>query len=439
MLICIPGVAGRSLGAVRAVTFPERPGRSVIFVGGTKSAAAPGRRVRIAGPGAALAVGVLIVALMTGSAVLNTAAHQLRLADLGQAALWLSFGLVGVVVAWHQPRNPMGWVLLGITFFFGLDASSTGYVILDYRLHGGRLPLGWLAVLFAASWAPAIVLAGLSLLLFPDGRIPAGRWKPLLWAYLGVGAVWLGSAFAIALGAVLRHHVVTDATGGLASLDDPTGSTAWFGAVQDVFFPVVAVCWLTWLAGKVVTYRHSAGERRLQLKWLLSGASVFIAAGIVLVTLNNTTGWLEVVTVVAAIGTLALPVSIGFGILKFRLYDIDRIISRTLAYAVVTGLLVGMYAGLVLLATEVLQIHDSVAVAVATLAAAVLFSPIRRRVQQVVDRRFNRARYDADQTVAAFAARLQDHVELGQVRADLIDVVNGALEPTHSSLWTGRG
>jgi hypothetical protein len=411
----------------------------VLFVGGTKSAVAPGRHVRIARPGAALAVGVVIVALMTGSAVLNSAAHQLKLASLGQAALWLSFGLVGVVVAWHQPRNPMGWVLLGITLFFGLDASSAGYVILDYRLHGGRLPLGWLAVLFVPSWAPAIVLAGLSLLLFPDGRIPAGRWKPLLWAYLTVGAVWLGSAFAIALGAVLSHHVVTDSTGGLASLDNPAGSTAWFNAVQDVFFPVVAVCWLTWLAGKVMSYRHSAGERRLQLKWLLSGASVFIAAGIVLVTLNNTTGWLEVVTVLAAIGTLALPVSIGFGILKFRLYDIDRIISRTLAYAIVTGLLVGVYAGLVLLATEVLQIHDSVAVAVATLAAAALFSPIRRRVQQIVDRRFNRARYDADQTVAAFAARLQDHVELGQVRADLIDVVNGALEPTHSSLWTGHG
>jgi hypothetical protein len=408
-------------------------------VGGTQSAAAPGRHARIARPGTALAVGIVIVALMAGSAVLNAAAHQLRLASVGEAALWLSFGLVGVVVAWHQPRNPMGWVLLGITLFFGLDASSTGYVILDYRLHGGRLPLGWLAVLFVPSWAPAIVLAGLCLLLFPDGHIPAGRWRPILWAYLAVAAVWLVSAFVIALGAVLSHHVITDSTGGLARLDDPSGSTAWFNAVQDAFFPVVALCWLAWLAGKAVTYRHSAGERRLQLKWLLSGASVFIAAGITLVTMNNTTGWLEVVTILAATGTLALPVSIGFGILKFRLYDIDRIISRTLAYAILTGLLVGVYAGLVLLATEVLQIHDSVAVAVATLAAAALFSPIRRRVQRVVDRRFNRARYDAEQTVAAFAARLQDHVELGQVRGDLIDVVNGALEPTHSSLWTGSG
>jgi hypothetical protein len=129
-------------------------------------------------------------------------------------------------------------------------------------------------------------------------------------------------------------------------------------------------------------------------------------------------------------------VSIGFGILKFRLYDIDRIISRTVGYTVVTGLLVGVYAGLVLLATEVLRFQGPVAVAVSTLAAAALFNPLRHRVQHAVDRRFNRARYDADRTVTAFAARLQDHVELGAVRADLLDVVNAALEPAHLSVWT---
>jgi hypothetical protein len=122
-------------------------------------------------------------------------------------------------------------------------------------------------------------------------------------------------------------------------------------------------------------------------------------------------------------------------ILKYRLYDIDRIISRTLAYAIVTGLLVGLYAGLVLLATEVLRVHTPVAVAAATLAAAALFSPVRRRVQRLVDRRFNRARYDADRTVAAFAARLQDAVDLDSVRADLAGVVQAALEPAHLAVW----
>jgi hypothetical protein len=143
-----------------------------------------------------------------------------------------------------------------------------------------------------------------------------------------------------------------------------------------------------------------------------------------------------VVGVLAYVGIVALPVSIGFGILKFRRYDIDRIVSRTVAYAIVTGLLIGMYAGLVLLATQVLRIHGSVAVAGATLAAAALFNPVRRRVQRAVDRRFNRARYDADQTVAAFAARLQDAVDLGTVHADLLSTVDQALQPAHVTVWT---
>jgi hypothetical protein len=134
-------------------------------------------------------------------------------------------------------------------------------------------------------------------------------------------------------------------------------------------------------------------------------------------------------------GIAALPVSMGIAILKYRLYDIDRIISRTLAYAVVTGLLVGAYAGLVLLATRVLAFSSTIAVAASTLAAAALFNPLRRRVQRVVDRRFNRARYDADQTVAAFAARLKDAIELDSVRDDLAAVVHKALEPAHISMW----
>ena len=138
------------------------------------------------------------------------------------------------------------------------------------------------------------------------------------------------------------------------------------------------------------------------------------------------------------LGFAALPLSIGMGILKYRLYDIDRIISRTVAYAIVTGLLVGVYAGLVLLATQVLRFHGTVAVAASTLAAAALFSPVRSRVQRAVDRRFNRTRYDAGQTVAAFAARLKDTVDLDSVRDDLAGVVHRALEPAHVSVWISQ-
>jgi hypothetical protein len=143
---------------------------------------------------------------------------------------------------------------------------------------------------------------------------------------------------------------------------------------------------------------------------------------------GNPIGWLMV----------ALPAGIGVGILKFRLYDIDRIISRTLAYTIVTGLLAGVYAGLVLLATRIPWVHTPAAVAVATLAAAALFNPLRRRVQLAVDRRFNRARYDADQAVAAFADRLKEAVDLDSVRDDLAGVVQHALEPAHISVWVSR-
>jgi hypothetical protein len=135
------------------------------------------------------------------------------------------------------------------------------------------------------------------------------------------------------------------------------------------------------------------------------------------------------------IGVAALPTGMGVAILKYRLYEIDRIISRTVSYAIVTGLLAGLYAGLVLLATQVFRVHTPAAVAASTLAAAALFNPVRRRVQRMVDRRFNRARYDADKTVAAFASRLKDAVDLDSVRADLASVVTKALEPAHVSVW----
>jgi hypothetical protein len=138
---------------------------------------------------------------------------------------------------------------------------------------------------------------------------------------------------------------------------------------------------------------------------------------------------------VLILGFAALPLGIGIGILKYRLYEIDRIISRTLAYAIVTGVLIGVYAGLVLLATRVLAFQAPVAVAVSTLAAVALFTPVRRRVQRIVDRRFNRARYDADRTVAAFSARLQGAVDLDNVRGDLLAVVSQSLEPAHVSVW----
>jgi hypothetical protein len=180
----------------------------------------------------------------------------------------------------------------------------------------------------------------------------------------------------------------------------------------------------------VARFVKSSGEERLQLKWCAAAALVLVVVVVASIWVNT-----AIVNVLQSLAFLCLWTAIAIAVLKYRLYDIDRIISRTLAYAIVTGLLVGLYAGLVLLATRVLSFHTPVAVAAATLAAAAVFSPLRRRVQQVVDRRFNRARYDADRTIAAFAAQLRDAVDLDAVRDNLATVVDQALEPAHVSVW----
>jgi hypothetical protein len=413
------------------------------MTGGAVSGQAPAtqvaaRRLRLASPMTALVLGGLMLALVALSGVLAEVARQPLLSGGNVIALYLAFSVVGVVVAWHQPGHPIGWALLGVGLFFTLSAAAGIYTVFDYRARQGTLPLGWLAVLLQPSWAPAVALAGLSLLLFPDGRFPSRRWRPVLWAYVVTGGLWVAGAYAISVGAIIAGHVHVAANGDLAALDNPTGTAAPWGVLGTVFFALIAVLWLAWLAGQVAGYRRQAAERRMQLKWLLSGAAVFIVGTVISVWLNNATGIWRVVDDITAAALFALPVSIGFGILKFKLYDIDRIISRTLAYAIVTGLLIGVYAGLVLLATQVLSFRTPVAVAASTLAAAALFNPLRRRVQHLVDRRFNRARYDTGQTIAAFAARLQDTVDLDSVRDDLATVVDRALEPTHVSVWISQ-
>jgi hypothetical protein len=250
--------------------------------------------------------------------------------------------------------------------------------------------------------------------------------------------LWVGGAFAITTTAVIGRHIQVNPSGDLSVIDDPTGVAASWGVAQGLFFAVLAVSLLAAVIQMAVSYRRSAGVRRQQLKWLASGAAVCLAGGVFTIATSGNSGALGIAGEAGVAALAALPVSMGVAILRFRLYEIDRIISRTLAYAIVTGLLVGMYAGLVLLATQVFRVTSPVAVAAATLAAAALFSPLRQRVQRVVDRRFNRARYDADKTVAAFAARLQDAVDLDSVRDDLAGVVHHALEPAHISVWINQ-
>jgi hypothetical protein len=350
------------------------------------------------------------------------------------------FGALGFVVAWRRPGNPLGWLLLGAVGFLVLSGVAGAYAVAVYRQHHPGLPLGWVAVLLQPGWAPAIALFGLTVLLFPDGRLPGPRWRWVIGAYLAVAALWIAGTVIISVWAIAGHHVQVDSGGNLLAIDHPTGWAAWWGTVQGLFFPLLGACWLASLAGQVLSYRRSSGERREQLKWLIGGSAIAITGGLLGVPFSNSPDrTLQIVGTIGIVAVLALPVSMGVAILKYRLYDIDRILSRTVAYAIITGLLIGVYAGLVLLATQVLGFASTWAVAASTLAAAALFTPLRRRVQRAVDRRFNRARYDADRTVTAFAARLQDAVDLDTVGADLQATVSASLQPAHVSVWLGEG
>jgi len=391
-------------------------------------------RPRLASPSAwavalaGLAVSALVVIPLT------LLSHQL-FNGLLALVLGVPCAGTGMVVARRQPRNAIGWLFLATAACLFLSTDGGGYAFLTYRL-GHHLPLGPLGLVLGQLWGPGLVLLFVVILLFPDSRLPSRFWRATLWVFGAVYAVQeVATAVAIAA-AIAAHPIRVDANGGLSAVDTPTG---WYNLVQGLAIVVLIALTLCFVGRQALSWRRASSERRQQLKWLASGAAVTLVCGTVSGALSSS--GITLVSVVANyawFGWAALPVSIGVAILRYRLYDIDRIISRTLAYAIVTGLLVGGYAGLVLLATRVLSVHTPVAVAASTLAAAALFSPLRRRVQRAVDHRFNRARYDADKTVAAFAARLQDSVDLDAVQAGLAGAVHQALEPVHVSVWMSQ-
>jgi hypothetical protein len=375
-----------------------------------------------------------LILLLTAIVVTQTAvSRQVSSISLNQGiglvlTLWV-IAAVGLVVAWHQPGNPIGWLLLAVPACLLLTLASDGYVQ-NYRPGRHALPaLGPASLIFAQLFFFPFIAFPLITWLFPDGERPRGRWGWAFWTYLALALAGTLGPVGITIAAIAGHHIHILPDGQLAQVQNPPPSVAWlFG----VFLLALVAGGLSALARQAASWRRSSGERRQQLKWLMSGAAVCGISAIA--TFGSNSLW-----EILMFGIAALPVSIGVGILKYRLYDIDRIISRTLAYALVTGLLLGLYAGLVLLATQVLRFSSPVAVAGSTLAAAALFNPLRRRVQRMVDRRFNRARYDADAAVAAFAGRLASAVALDEVRADLLAVVGTALEPAHAAVWVKDG
>ena len=393
------------------------------------------RRRRVASPAAwVILLGGLAALSFAAAIPLTLLAHQ-EFNGLVALVIGVPCAGVGVLVARRQRGNPIGWLFLVIAVCLFLSTDGSDYAFLSYRL-GHHLPLGPVGLALGQLWGPSLFLLIVVVLLFPDGRLPSAFWRWALRVYCAVYAGLLAALAVATAGALVAHPIRVDSNGGLSAVNTPVG---WYKAVQPLAMAVLVVLSLCFIGRQVLSWRRSSSDRRQQLKWLASGAVFTLGCG-VLATLLSSSGitLLNLVGGLAWFGWAALPVSIGVAILRYRLYDIDRIISRTLAYAIVTGLLVGVYAGLVLLATRVLPFHTPVAVAASTLAAAALFSPLRRQVQRAVDRRFNRARYNADKTVAAFAARLQDAVDLDAVQDDLAGVVHRALEPAHVSVWISQ-
>ena len=385
-------------------------------------------------PGAAVAFGALTLGAGLATVPLGRLARQ---PEPHGPLSWLFLVLfltpgvmVGTLLAARRPRNPIGWMLLA---FYLLAQNPAGdYAIIDYRLHYGHLPLGSVAVVVLASWPVWLVLIAALLWVFPDGRLPRGRRRRVAVVLAAAGALLAVTATAGGAAAVAGHTVRVNASGNL--VNNATGAA---GLAQGAVALGVLASLLVWLAVQVPIYRRSAGERRQQFKWLYTGATIFVVSVISAVQVSGGSSGLDqaVNNGIVPVGFAVLPVCVGVAVLKYRLYEIDRIISRVISYAIITVVLAGVFAGLVLLASVVLPLKGPVAVAAATLVAAALFNPLRRRVQHAVDRRFNRARYNADLTVAVFESRLKDAADLDSVREDLAAVVQKALEPAHISVW----
>jgi MFS family permease len=391
------------------------------------TAAGRAARQRPPWPPTAVAMAVLVVVLLVAGLYLGTktspASAGSALGGFALGLMFLTMAAVGLVVARFQRRNPIGYLLLGAALCFLITLTAGGYATLVYPQHH-HLPLGATALVLGQAGLLAIVMLPLIVLLFPDGRPPSRRWRLLLGAAIAL-AGYAVVANEVAIIAGLIGHDLRVSSDGTAVVNGWVPRTATLAGFTAVLTLIAAA-----IVRQVLAWRHAGTDRRQQIKWLISGVCVFLVIGVPSLGVSS-----DIWEAGIAIGFSALPLAIGVGILRYRLYDIDRIVSRTVSYGLVTALLAGAYAGLVLLATRELRFSSEVAVAVSTLAAAAAFNPVRRRVQHLVDRRFNRARYDADLIVAAFAARLQDGVDIEAARADLAGTAQRALEPEHLSVW----
>jgi MFS family permease len=362
---------------------------------------------------------------------LAVARGHLLEADSTFLLAFAAFMAVGAVIVAHRPGNAVGWIFSAIGLL-----TATGMLAGEYAARAdlgrpGALPGGILAAWYSSwFWFPTLALVLVfTLLLFPTGRLLSARWRPVA---VAAAAATVGITMLSALTPTLEDENYTVRNPiGLAWVQDPEQT-----AVGAVLFALLLGCMGAAALSLVLRFHRAQGVERQQLKWVTYAGALMILLGLVPELLPATA---KVSEALWGLGAVLVPVAAGIAILRYRLYDIDRLINRTLVYAALTALLGAVYAGVVLVGGQLFggvgAEPPSWAVAGATLAVAALFQPARRRIQQAVDRRFNRRRYNAAKTIEAFSARLRQEIDLDTLSAELLAVVDQTMEPTKASLW----
>jgi hypothetical protein len=377
-----------------------------------------------------LAIFVVSVIVMGALMVANGSFQQEPLADTVALLLaFTAFVVVGALIVAHRPGNAIGWIFSAAGLLAVTGALAQEYADYAYLTRPGSWPGAIVAAWYASwAWYPTVFLALLfTLLFFPTGRLLSPRWRPVAWlAGAAMAAFTALAALKSSLG-VEEGRVVSNPIG-MAGLQNPEESMV--GVVLLNLLLLMAVLAFVSL---VIRFRRSRGDERQQLKWFTYAGALVPLAGLgdlLPVAVSN---------LVVAAEFAFLPVAAGIAILRYRLYDIDRLINRTLVYGLLTVLLAGVYAGAVLVLGQLFgglrAEPPSWVVAGATLAVAALFQPARRRIQAVVDRRFDRRKYNAAQTIQAFSTRLREQVDLDTLSTELLAVVDQTMQPTRVSFW----
>jgi hypothetical protein len=347
-----------------------------------------------------------------------------------------TFPVMGFLVATRHPRNAVGWVMLAIGVVWGLGFLMDNYVGYGIVTNPGSLPRPDVVLAISESgWIPGIGLIGIYLLLlFPDGHLPSPRWRPVAWV---AGAMMVLAVISI----TFSPGRFTDS--GYATITNPLGIESLHSLLSGLQFSIIfiPIALLVSAVGLVMRFRRSRGQQRVQMKWFASAAALVAAIYLIamVLTFNRPTdGWVEWTQNIALFSFVLIPAATGIAILKYRLYEIDRIINRTIVYAVLTALLGGLYLGSVFAfqaALTPLTRKSDLAVAASTLVVAALFGPLRRRIQSFIDKRFYRRRFDTQRTLESFSSRVRDEVDLPALSQQLVDVVRETMQPASVSLW----